>query len=277
MNAAHPPPPENTSHWLRTEYRLISIGLAVVLMAVTAYVLGTSWLAAQTTTALDPPHKSAESAAPARQHVEAGSLYSLELMRSYLASTPVAGKERTLATYYARRTFPGAPPWVPHDVENPMSTGGADCLQCHETGGYVPPMDAYAPVAPHPELTSCTQCHVPAQDTELFGQNEFVAAPPPALPEPAFDGGAPPPVPHEIVPQMRENWRRMSRGTGRAGGDSRGPPGAQRTACNAMCQPAPRRSGNARRPHHENDLTPVASPLPDPPAHSRRYGDDSLC
>ncbi len=204
MSAAHPPPQGTRPSWLRTEHRLISIGLAVVLMAVTAYVLGTSWLAGQTTAELEPPAEPAEAAAPARQYVEAGSLYYLELMRAYMAATPVAGKERTLEAYYARRTFPGAPPWVPHEVEEPMSPGGADCLQCHETGGYVPPMEAYAPVAPHPELTSCTQCHVPAQDAELFGENEFVPAPPPELPEAAFDG-APPPIPHEIVPKMREN------------------------------------------------------------------------
>nr|WP_290669300.1 hypothetical protein [Ardenticatena sp.] len=196
----------NQHGWLRTGHRLVFIGLAVLLMAATAYVLGTSWLSGQVSAKLDTsPTTDVEAARPAPQHIETGSLAYLDVMQAYTPQAPVMGKVRTLDTYYARRAYDGAPPWVPHAVDDAMAYGGKDCLQCHETGGYVPPMEAYAPVAPHPDLVSCTQCHVPASEEEtLFQENTFMPAPPPALGNEAYDG-APPPVPHEIVPAMREN------------------------------------------------------------------------
>ncbi|GIV78931.1 MAG: hypothetical protein KatS3mg050_3325 [Litorilinea sp.] len=201
-------PPEQSSSWLRTRYRVIFIGLAVILMAATAYVVGTSWLAGQAEAEIEPAAVVAEAPArPERQHVEAGSLYALEEMRdTYNPHAPAMGQPRTLDVYYARRAYDGAPPWIPHTVEDAMAVGGASCLQCHATGGYVPPMGAYAPRVPHPELTSCTQCHVPAltPGDDLFVSNGFTPAPPPALGQEAYPG-APPPVPHEITPQMREN------------------------------------------------------------------------
>ncbi|GAP64115.1 hypothetical protein ARMA_2538 [Ardenticatena maritima] len=198
-------PKANQQPWLRTGYRLIFIGLAVVLMAATAYVLGTSWLAGQVSAELDVNEAAeAQPARPEPQHVEAGSLFYLDEMQAYTTQDPVMGKVRTLDTYYARRAYDGAPPWVPHPVEDAMAYGSNTCLQCHETGGYVPPMEAYAPVAPHPELLNCTQCHVPVLEETLFRENTYEPAPPPALGNEAYDG-APPPVPHEIVPAMREN------------------------------------------------------------------------
>ncbi len=203
QQAMTPPEPDRRS-WLRTGHRLIFIALAVVLMGAAAYVLGTSWLASQTTAVAEPPADTGQPALAERQYVEAGSLYYLDEMAAYGSQQAVMDTLRTLEAYYARRAYNGAPPWIPHEVDDAMSVGGQDCLQCHETGGYVPPMEAYAPVAPHPELTSCTQCHVPTLADDLFAENEFEPAPPPPLPEGALEG-APPPVPHEIVPQMREN------------------------------------------------------------------------
>ncbi len=202
--AAQPP----GASWLRTGYRLIFIGLAMVLLAATAYVLGTSWLAGQSTAALDQAPEAQEIApTDGRRPVEGGSLYYLAEMARYTARVPASpAPTRTLARFYANRAYDGAPPWIPHPVEDAMAVGGAACLQCHQTGGYVPPMQAYAPVAPHPELTSCTQCHVPARapEVDLFDQNTFTPAPPPALGGEAYPG-APPPVPHPVTLQMREN------------------------------------------------------------------------
>jgi nitrate reductase cytochrome c-type subunit len=49
------------------------------------------------------------------------------------------------------RSYPGAPPLIPHDVEARKGL----CLTCHETGV------AGAPVVPHPTRDPlCLECHV---------------------------------------------------------------------------------------------------------------------
>jgi len=48
----------------------------------------------------------------------------------------------------------GAPPIVPHGVKE--KGDGKYCLSCHEKGV------KGAPVTPHPERLTCTECHVPA-------------------------------------------------------------------------------------------------------------------
>ena len=65
---------------------------------------------------------------------------------------------RTLATYRLLRSYPGAPPRVPHGLTaNEFRTNR--CNTCHERGGFSQRFGAYAPVNPHPEWTSCLQCH----------------------------------------------------------------------------------------------------------------------
>lgn len=66
---------------------------------------------------------------------------------------------RTLASYRARRAYPGAPPRVPHGLTTgELATGR--CNACHARGGYSPRFMSYTPVTPHPELVGCTQCHL---------------------------------------------------------------------------------------------------------------------
>jgi nitrate reductase cytochrome c-type subunit len=49
------------------------------------------------------------------------------------------------------RSYPGAPPLIPHDVEARKGL----CLTCHETGV------AEAPIVPHPTRDPvCLECHV---------------------------------------------------------------------------------------------------------------------
>jgi len=49
------------------------------------------------------------------------------------------------------RTYEGAPPLVPHDVEGRKGL----CQECHATGA------EGAPITPHPErVYVCVQCHV---------------------------------------------------------------------------------------------------------------------
>jgi cytochrome c-type protein NapB len=81
-----------------------------------------------------------------------------------LAIAPTPGPRRsahprTLATYRSLRSYPGAPPRVPHGLTpNEFRTGG--CTTCHERGGFSQRFGAYVPVTPHPEMGQCLQCHV---------------------------------------------------------------------------------------------------------------------
>ena len=47
----------------------------------------------------------------------------------------------------------GTPPVIPHKVKE---SDAHHCLKCHEEG------KKGAPVTPHPERRTCTECHVPA-------------------------------------------------------------------------------------------------------------------
>ncbi|MCB1050310.1 MAG: cytochrome C [Acidobacteria bacterium] len=109
--------------------------------------------------------------------------------------------QRNLFESYARRAYPGAPPFIPHPTEESLSTGES-CLSCHQQGGYVARFQAYAPVTPHPEFVSCRQCHVEQQDVALIVPSLAATFEPPRRGEPAIPGG-PPPIPHPL--QLREN------------------------------------------------------------------------
>lgn len=68
---------------------------------------------------------------------------------------------RTIATYRALRSYPGAPPRIPHGLTD-VEFRTTRCNTCHEQGGYSQRFGAYAPVNPHPERAMCLQCHAPA-------------------------------------------------------------------------------------------------------------------
>lgn len=70
-----------------------------------------------------------------------------------------AAHPRTLATFHALRSYPGAPPRIPHGL-TPAEFQGVGCKTCHERGGFSQRFGAYVPVTPHPELGACLQCHV---------------------------------------------------------------------------------------------------------------------
>jgi len=104
----------------------------------------------------------------------------------------------------------GAPPVVPHQVEE-AEGGGKACLSCHRDGGWAPRFGAYAPVVPHPELTSCRQCHVPRAAADTFRATTWETVTSPAIDRAAMPG-SPPPIPHGL--QMRENCRACHAGPG---------------------------------------------------------------
>ena len=118
--------------------------------------------------------------------------------------------ERTLQEYYSRRQYPGSPPFVPHPVEEGFNDE-VDCLACHAAGGWVEEYGRHAPVTPHPEMSSCRQCHMPRGAGDLFRETDWMSVPPPRLGG-SFLPGSPPPVPHRL--QMRENCLACHAGPG---------------------------------------------------------------
>lgn len=104
----------------------------------------------------------------------------------------------------ARRAYDGAPPVIPHPIDQQHT---AACLACHETGATIG--DRVAPRISHAAFTNCTQCHVESSHRS----DALRASPPPAANSfaglAAPDGGArawigaPPVIPHRTF--MREN------------------------------------------------------------------------
>lgn len=111
--------------------------------------------------------------------------------------------QRVLENYYDNRAYHGAPPTIPHPIDDERTFGGKTCLQCHENGGFVSKFKAYTPVTPHPELVNCRQCHVPEYTPKPFKPTtggEF------STPEVGINNAlltSPPVIPHQI--QLREN------------------------------------------------------------------------
>ena len=109
--------------------------------------------------------------------------------------------ERTLAEYYSRRQYPGSPPQIPHPVSEIFGEED-DCLACHEHGGYAEEMKRHAPITPHPEQSSCRQCHVTIKSDTQFAENDWQSVAPPRLGNSQMPG-SPPAIPHSL--QMRGN------------------------------------------------------------------------
>lgn len=108
---------------------------------------------------------------------------------------------RNMDHYYENRAYHGAPPVIPHPVTTSNTIGANNCLKCHQNGGYVAKFEAFAPVTPHPKLSSCVQCHVPVNDERLFRESEFMGLNKPEMNQRAMMG-SPPVIPHKI--HMRE-------------------------------------------------------------------------
>lgn len=77
------------------------------------------------------------------------------------------GHIRSLEIYRRVRAYPGAPPRIPHGLTE-EEFRRVTCNVCHRRGGWVARFGTYAPVTPHPDQTSCLQCHVPLD--ELVGR-----------------------------------------------------------------------------------------------------------
>ena len=100
------------------------------------------------------------------------------------------------------RAFEGAPPVIPHGVDD---LGRENCMACHADGSAVSPTSGRpAPVTPHPTRMNCVQCHVQRLASDVFTVSAFeplrqnVGARP-VLSQPL----APPYIPHRM--QDRED------------------------------------------------------------------------
>jgi len=102
-----------------------------------------------------------------------------------------------------RRAYDGAPPVVPHAIDQTNSTA---CLACHEHGLRIGTV--VAPRMSHELLGNCTQCHVEAGSSAMasagppLGDNLFVGQAAPGRGGRAWQG-APPTIPHTTW--MRQN------------------------------------------------------------------------
>ncbi|MBX3417740.1 MAG: diheme cytochrome c precursor [Pirellulaceae bacterium] len=107
-----------------------------------------------------------------------------------------------LAMRVQRRAFDGAPPVVPHPIDQ-MNT--ASCLACHQNGLSLG-QGVVAPPMSHQLYANCTQCHAEGASTEFAHQppseNHFHGFWLTSAGSRAFEG-APPTIPHPTW--MREN------------------------------------------------------------------------
>lgn len=92
------------------------------------------------------------------------------------------------------RAFNGAPPTIPHPVDQ-MSANS--CMACHGNG--IKTESLRISKMSHQFLANCTQCHVENNPTHmqanLFKESEFVGLPAPTGGPRAYEG-APPMIPH---------------------------------------------------------------------------------
>lgn len=107
-----------------------------------------------------------------------------------------ADRDEAIAARAERRAYDGAPPTIPHTVEQ---RAVPTCLVCHEHGARIG--DRVARAMSHPLYSSCVQCHVVASDprpvprVERAVPNDFVGLAA-SGPGPKAWQGAPPQMPH---------------------------------------------------------------------------------
>ncbi|MFO0675321.1 MAG: hypothetical protein U0169_02225 [Polyangiaceae bacterium] len=106
-------------------------------------------------------------------------------------------RARALADRQVRRAYDGAPPTIPHGIDQGTPSG---CLVCHERGAVI--QGRTAPAISHARLANCTQCHVAASPL-----SPSAGAPRSEPSRSTFEGhawgpgerawpGAPPTIPH---------------------------------------------------------------------------------
>ncbi len=106
-----------------------------------------------------------------------------------------AALRQAMSTRASRRAFDGAPPTIPHAIDERSS---ASCLTCHRRGARIG--GRTAPAISHEPYANCTQCHVPSvgrpgREARSLSDNAFTGSTP-TLHGPRAWLGAPPVIPH---------------------------------------------------------------------------------
>jgi cytochrome c-type protein NapB len=162
---------------------------------------------------------------------------------------PEADRAAALARRAGRRAFDGAPPAIPHRIDQIEPPG---CRACHDRGVTI--AGAVASRMSHRPLESCVQCHVVDQDPRPDGvetppapETRFVGLASPTAGERAWTG-APPTIPHST--RMRERCDACHGVLGATGMRSTHPWRASCTQCHApsatLDQRAPAPLGRSR-------------------------------
>lgn len=117
-----------------------------------------------------------------------------------------------VAARATRRAYAGAPPTIPHPIQQQSAAG---CLACHEAGARIG--EKVAPRMAHAPYTSCTQCHVTSVEPRPWrvgvtardggeggplAANTFAGLPTFGRGERAHPG-APPTIPHPTLMRSR--------------------------------------------------------------------------
>jgi cytochrome c-type protein NapB len=107
---------------------------------------------------------------------------------------PLTEKRFALAMREKNRAFNGAPPTVPHPIDE---NSAESCVACHSQGTQTATLRI--PKMSHATLSNCTQCHVGTASSDMpnamVRANHFVGLAAPEAGPRAF-GGAPPQIPH---------------------------------------------------------------------------------
>ncbi len=154
-------------------------------------------------------------------------------------------RESALAVRAQRRAFNGAPPTIPHVVDQMAKP---NCLVCHESGLVID--GKIAPMMSHPPMNSCLQCHAVAIAPEglsvtAFAGNDFEGVGFAQKGARAWQG-APPSVPHSSL--MRENCGSCHGVSGRLGMRSTHPQRQSCTQCHALSAELDQRLFAGRNP-----------------------------
>ncbi|WP_375766490.1 nitrate reductase cytochrome c-type subunit [Archangium gephyra] len=198
--------------------RWLHVGAAVaVALAATGYFAGLRAPEMPERPVASDPHAQRAERAPgyselreqrrgANAHMYEGAIGALSEEPFPVKPLPVATSEQraqAVAQRQGHRAYDGAPPTIPHEIDQREVPG---CLACHGEGMKLG--NRVAPKISHPPYQSCTQCHVVGDSPRPLAQykdgpgNRFVGLASAGKGERAWPG-APPTMPHPTL--MRDD------------------------------------------------------------------------
>lgn len=130
-----------------------------------------------------------EMAATSRTNQGRTQLTSLKSTVAPLAEIKITLEDKLMALEQRgrNRAYNGAPPTVPHSIDQQTD---ASCVACHQNGAVASTIRI--PRMSHQFLTNCTQCHVESHSrhlkSELFRENSFAGLPTPVAGPRSYPG-----------------------------------------------------------------------------------------